>query len=73
MKNLRTIFTAEPDEKIVSAVQYRDRLFIATSWRILEWDAASETFIVMQFAVLHDNPEIVVVRTAEKTKETQPC
>lgn len=40
----RTLFTAEPHERIVSMTRFRDKVLVATDRRILEWNADNETW-----------------------------
>lgn len=66
MTEPRVIFTADPGERIVSTVVYRGRLFVATEYRILEWDADQETWSVLEFITLKPELEKQVVIAAER-------
>lgn len=51
MTNPKVIWTADPGERIVAATQHRDRLFITTEQRVLEWLPELEAIQVVEFLV----------------------
>ncbi len=61
-EELRTIFTAEPGERIVSAISYRGRALIATEHRLLEWSQEKDTIEVLDVVTIHSDPARVVAK-----------